>query len=58
MLTIDPPVLFVPVFRAGILNGFDDLDIARASAQIAGYCPADFLFIGMRIFFQKRMSAH
>ena len=58
MLTIDPPVLFVPVFRAGILNGFDDLNITGTPAKIAGYCPADFLFIGMRILFQKRMSAH
>jgi hypothetical protein len=58
MLTIDPPALFVPAIRAGILNGFDNLNITGTPAKIAGYCPADFLFIGMRIFFQQRMSAH
>ena len=42
----------------GALNGFDDLVITGAAAEVAGQVEADFLFAGCRVFFEQRFGLH
>ena len=43
---------------SGALDGFDDLVVAGAAAEVAGEVEADFFFAGCRVFFEQRFGLH
>ena len=46
-----------PHFRGGVLNGLDDILVARAAAEIARHPVADFSFRRVRVFLQQPVGA-
>ena len=45
-------------FFGGVLDGFDDVLVARATAQVAAHAVANFVFAGVGVFVQKAVGAH